>query len=637
MSPEQQRFDFDVLVIGSGFGGSVAALRAAEKGYRVGVLEAGARFEDGDFPATSFDTTRFLFRPELGCYGIQRIDVLDNCLIMSGAGVGGGSLVYANTLYEPMDAFYQDPQWADITDWKAELAPYYDQAKRMLGVVENPMNTPADDVMRSVAEDMGVGETFHPTPVGVFFGGPGQQDGEVEDPFFGGAGPSRCACIACGECMTGCRHNAKNTLVKNYLYLAEARGATILPLTTATAVTPREAGGYQVDVKFTKARIARPSNTRTLTAEQVVFAASALGTQRLLHRMKDEGRLGALSERLGELSRTNSESILGAVAPDTGVDFSEGVAITSSFHPDEHTHVEPVRYGKGSNLMSLFQTVLVDGTLPGPKWLAWLKELWRQRGSLRSLYDFKHWSERATVALVMQSHDNSITTFRSRSRLTGRMRLTSRQGYGEPNPDWLPVAHDVVGRMAEVTGGVAGGNIGEPFHMPLTAHFLGGCVIGSSPETGVVDPYQRVFGYSGLHVMDGSAVTANLGVNPSLTITAQAERAMAFWPNKGEGDPRPDLGQSYRPVSPVAPAKPAVPDAAPAALRLPIVKKTAAKKTTAKKTTAKKTAAKKTTAKKTAAKKTAAKKTAAKKTAAKKTAAKKTAAKKTPPRRESES
>ncbi|MGZ4438419.1 MAG: FAD-binding protein, partial [Nocardioidaceae bacterium] len=236
-------FDFDVLVVGSGFGGSVSALRLTEKGYRVGVLEAGARFEDKDFASTSFDVRRFLFRPEVGCYGIQRIDALKDSLILSGAGVGGGSLVYANTLYEPLRAFYEDPQWRDITDWRDELAPFYDQAKRMLGVVENPLRTPSDEVMEKVANDMGVGETFHPTPVGVFFGGPEAAQGEtVADPYFGGAGPDRTACIGCGECMTGCRHNAKNTLVKNYLYLAESKGATVLPLTTVTRVRPREGG-----------------------------------------------------------------------------------------------------------------------------------------------------------------------------------------------------------------------------------------------------------------------------------------------------------------------------------------------------------------------------------------------------------
>jgi cholesterol oxidase len=564
--------DYDVLVIGSGFGGSVTALRLTEKGYKVGVLEAGARFEDDAYPTTSFDVTKYLFAPEVGCYGIQRIDSLRDCLILSGAGVGGGSLVYANTLYEPLPAFYQDPSWRDITDWQAELAPYYDQAKRMLGVVENPLRTPSDDVMEKVANDMGVGHTFHPTPVGVFFGGPGQQPGEtVADPYFGGAGPDRNPCIGCGECMTGCRHNAKNTLTKNYLYLAEQNGAVVHPLTTVTRVRPRDGGGYEVQVRFTKAKVRRASARRTLTADQVVFSASALGTQRLLHRMRDEGHLPKLSDRLGHLSRTNSESILGAIAPDTSVDYSQGVAITSSFHPDADTHIEPVRYGKGSNAMSLLQTVLTDGDGPEPRWRTWLKEMWREKRNVLDLYDMKHWSERTVIALVMQTVDNSITTFSRRSRLTGRWFLSSRQGHGAPNPTWIPVANQAVRKMAQIIGGRPGGSIGEPFNRPLTAHFIGGCTIGTSPETGVIDPFQRVHNYPGLHVVDGSAISANLGVNPSLTITAQAERAMAFWPNKGAADPRPPLGAPYARIEPVAPIAPAVPPAAPAALRLPIV------------------------------------------------------------------
>ena len=564
--------DFDVLVVGSGFGGSVAALRLTEKGYRVGVLEAGARFDDADFAATSFDVKRFLFRPELGCYGIQRIDALKDCLIVSGAGVGGGSLVYANTLYEPLPAFYDDPQWSHITDWRGELAPYYDQAKRMLGVVENPLRTPADEVMQKVADDMGVGDTFHPTPVGVFFGGP-QADPEhrVPDPYFGGAGPDRNPCRACGECMTGCRHNAKNTLVKNYLYLAERKGAVVLPLTTVTRVRPRAGGGYDVRVRYTKARLPRKGSTRTLTAEHVVLAASALGTQRLLHRMRDEGHLPRVSARLGHLSRTNSESILGALAPDTAVDYSTGVAITSSFHPDPVTHIEPVRYGKGSNLMSLLQTVLTDGDGPLPRWRTWLAEMWKEKGNVLDLYDMRHWSERTVIALVMQSLDNSITTYTRRSPLTGRRRLTSRQGHGVPNPTWIPVGNEAVRRMAAVVGGRPGGSIGEPFNRPLTAHFIGGCAIGLDDSTGVIDPYQRVHNYPGLHIVDGSAVSANLGVNPSLTITAQAERAMALWPNKGEPDPRPAPGAAYQRVEAVPPAHPAVPADAPAALRLPLV------------------------------------------------------------------
>jgi cholesterol oxidase len=561
------RHDYDVLVIGSGFGGSVAALRLTEKGYRVGVLEAGARFEDADLPATSWDTKKFLFAPALGLYGIQRIDALKDCLILSGAGVGGGSLVYANTLYEPLDAFYRDPSWSHITDWRAELAPYYDQAKRMLGVVENPLRTPADKVMKQVADEMGVADTFHPTPVGVFFGG---RAGErVDDPYFGGAGPDRNACRACGECMTGCRHNAKNTLVKNYLYLAEQGGAQVHPLSTVTEVRPMEGGGYAVRTRPTDRRLRRAR--RTLTAEQVVFAASALGTQKLLHRMRDRGVLPRVSARLGELTRTNSESILGAIAPDTRVDYSEGIAITSSFHPDDYTHIEPVRYGKGSNSMSFLQTVLTDDDGERPRWRTWLREMVRQRGHLRALYDVKHWSERTVVALVMQTLDNSITTFTRRSRLTGRRRLTSRQGHGAPNPTWIPVGNEAVRRMARIMGGTAGGSIGEPFNRPLTAHFIGGVTIGDSARTGVIDPWHRLYGHDGLHVVDGSAISANLGVNPSLTITAQAERAMAFWPNRGEADPRPSLGSAYTRINPVSPNNPTVPESAPGALRLPVV------------------------------------------------------------------
>ncbi|MGH3316053.1 MAG: GMC oxidoreductase, partial [Nocardioidaceae bacterium] len=562
--------DYDVLVIGSGFGGSVTALRLTEKGYRVGVLEAGARFEDDDLPATSWDTKKFLFAPALGMYGIQRINVLKDCLILSGAGVGGGSLVYANTLYEPLDAFYRDPAWSHITDWESELAAHFDQAKRMLGVVENPLRTPADKVMKQVADEMEVSETFHPTPVGVFFGTTAGE--RVDDPYFGGAGPARNACRACGECMTGCRHNAKNTLVKNYLYLAEQGGARVHPMTTVTTVRPLRGGGYAVDTRPTNRRLNKlRGGRRTFTAEQVVFSASALGTQKLLHRMRDKGVLPRISARLGHLTRTNSESILGAIAPDTAIDYSEGIAITSSFHPDEHTHIEPVRYGKGSNVMSFLQTVLTDDDQPRPRWRTWLRQMLNERGNVRALYDVKHWSERTVVALVMQTLDNSITTFTRRSRVTGRRRLTSRQGHGAPNPTWIPVGNEAVRRMARIMGGTAGGSIGEPFNRPLTAHFIGGCTIGDSARTGVIDPWHRMYGHDGLHVVDGSAISANLGVNPSLTITAQAERAMAYWPNKGEPDPRPSLGSEYVAVAPVKPRHPSVPADAPGALRLPVV------------------------------------------------------------------
>ncbi len=567
-----QNFDYDVVIVGSGFGGSVSALRLVEKGYKVAVIEAGARFADEDYAKTSMELKKFLFNPAMGMYGIQRIEAVRDSLIMAGAGVGGGSLVYANTLYEPLDPFYKDAQWRDITDWKAELAPYYDQAKRMLGVVENPLRTPSDDVMEKVANDLGVGDTFHPTPVGVFFGEPDTRRGErVADPFFGGEGPDRNTCIACGDCMVGCKYNAKNTLVKNYLYLAEQRGAKVMPLTTVTRVAPGADGGYEIDLRFTKAKRPSKGSHKTISAEQVIFAAAAIGTQKLLHKMKADGHLPELSDRLGFLSRTNSESILGAIAPDKAVDYSYGVAITSSFHPDADTHVEPVRYGKGSNLMALMQTVLTDGDGPGPRWQTWLKEMWTERKNVANLYDVKHWSERTVIALVMQTLDNSITTYPKRIPGTKKWRITSRQGHGQPNPTWIPIANKVVRKMATIMGGTAGGSIGEPFNMPMTAHFIGGCAIGESPETGVVDPYQRVYGYEGLHVADGSAISANLGVNPSLTITAQAERAMSFWPNKGEDDTRPEIGAAYERLAPVAPNHPAVPESAPAALRLPIV------------------------------------------------------------------
>ncbi len=562
-------FDYDVAIIGSGFGGSVAALRLTEKGYKVLVLEAGRRYEDEDFAKTSWHLRKFLWMPQIGCYGIQRIDKLKDALILSGAGVGGGSLVYANTLYEPLDPFYRDPAWGHITDWRAELAPYYDQAKRMLGVTVYPYESPADRVIKQVADEMGVGGTFHHTPVGVLFGEPGR---EVKDPYFGGAGPDRRGCLNCGECMTGCRHNAKNTLVKNYLYLAERGGAEVRPLTTVTDVRPLAgdgggSGGYEVRTRRSNKRFRRHDTVR---AREVVFAASTMGTQKLLHRMRDTGQLPQVSSRLGMLTRTNSEALLGSMADNLDIDYTEGVAITSSFHPDEHTHVEPTRYGKGSNAMALMQTVLTDGSGSTPRWRVWLREMWRQKFNLLKFYDLLHWSERTVIALVMQTHDNSITTY-TRRGLTGRRRLTSRQGHGAPNPSFIAEGHEAVQRMATVMGGTPGGTIGEPFNVPLTAHFMGGCTIGDAPATGVIDPYHRLFGHPGLHVVDGSAISANLGVNPSLTITAQAERAMSLWPNRGEVDTRPGIGEQYRVVPPVPPASPLVPDDAPAALRLPIV------------------------------------------------------------------
>jgi cholesterol oxidase len=564
--------DYDVIVIGSGFGGSVAALRLTEKGYRVAVLEAGRRFDDAAYPRTSWDVRNFLWAPALGCKGIQRIHKLRNVIILAGAGVGGGSLVYANTLYRPGDAFYQDRQWAGIADWKAELEPCYDQAERMLGVVRNPTMTAADEVLKEVAQDMGVGGTFELAPVGVFFGRDGQwRPGvEVDDPYFGGAGPRRRGCLQGGSCMTGCRHNAKNSLVKNYLYLAERAGAVVLPETTARVIRPLSFG-YAVDVARTGSW--RAGRTRqTFTAGQVILAAGAWGTQQLLHRMRAEGTLPGLSDRLGELTRTNSEALGGALSAlrdRRGRDFSRGVAITSSIQPDPDTHIEPVRYGRGSNAMGLLSTLLTDGGGRRPRGAGWLAEVARHPGRLISLYaGINHWSERAIIGLTMQALDNSITVYLTRTWFGGT-KLTSRQGHGPPNPSWVPVANETMRRIAAKIGGFPLGNVGEIVDAPMTAHFIGGCVIGETAATGVVDAYHRVFGHPGLHILDGSAISANLGVNPALTITAQAERAVAMWPNKGDADPRPPLGTQYRRVTPVAPCSPVVPADAPAALRLP--------------------------------------------------------------------
>ncbi|MBW8487411.1 GMC family oxidoreductase [Actinomadura sp. PM05-2] len=578
-------FDYDVLVVGSGFGGSVTALRLTEKGYKVGVIEAGRRFDTApgaepggrypELPKTNWRVARYIWAPALGLTGIQRIHLVrgaksSRVMVLAGAGVGGGSLNYANTLYVPPAPFFQDRQWAHITDWQAELAPYYDQAKRMLGVVRNPTMTAADKVIKKVADRMGKGDTFVRTPVGVHFGsGPGER---AEDPYFGGAGPARRGCIECGECMVGCRHGAKNMLTENYLYLAERAGARIMPLSRVTDVAPRPDGGYAVKIVRTGSF---GRNRTTLTAAHVVFAAGTYGTQKLLHKLKRTGRLPHLSDRLGALTRTNSEAILGAGRRNgvPGEDFSRGVAITSSFHPTPDTHIEPVRYGKGSNLMAGLQTLLVDGDRPGarhvPRWAKFLGEVARSPQDLVQLFDMRTWSERTVIALVMQTRDNSITLRGKRGPFGWDVRAS--EGHGEPNPTWIPEGHEATRLLAEETGGMPGGSWGDLFDVPLTAHFLGGCAISDSADGGVIDPYHRVFGHAGLHVVDGSAVSANLGVNPSLTITAQAERAASLWPNKGEEDPRPALGAAYRRIEPVAPKHPVVPANAPGALHLPIV------------------------------------------------------------------
>lgn len=571
---------YDVLIVGSGFGGSVTALRLTEKGYKVGVIEAGRRFEDHEFAKTSWHLKEFLWAPKLNLFGIQRIHLLSDAMILAGAGVGGGSLNYANTLYKPGESYFRSKAWGHITDWEDELTPFYDQARRMLGVVTNPTVTAADRLSKKVAEEMGVGDTFKMTPVGVFFGKKTGMEGEagetVADPYFGGVGPERTACTECGECMTGCRWGAKNTLLKNYLYLAEKAGTEVHDRSTVTGLTKVGADdepGWEVEIETTGHLLSK-KKTRTLTSDYVVMAAGTWGTQNLLHRQKDNGALPKISDHLGQLTRTNSEALLGVglAKSDPERDFSEGVAITSSYWPAPDTHIEPVRYGKGSNAMGLLQTLMTDGDTKWPRWVEFLRQLAKRPSAVKLVLDLRGWSERTMINLVMQARDNSLTT--SLKKIGPLRFLSSRQGEGEPNPNWIPEGNEATRRgAAHFEDAIPGGVWSETFNVPLTAHFMGGCTISDSPDNGVIDPYHRVWGYPSMFVTDGASITANPGVNPSLSISANAERAAALWPNKGEEDPRPAQSESvdaYQRVTPVQPKSPVVPESAPAALRLPL-------------------------------------------------------------------
>jgi cholesterol oxidase len=542
--------DYDWIVIGSGFGGSVSALRLAEKGYRVAVLECGRRYRDEDFADSAWNLRRYFWMPKLGLRGIFRMTAFKDVFIVSGSGVGGGSLGYANTLYRARPAFFRDPQWEGLGDWEAELTPHYETAERMLGATTYEGTGPADDLLRQYGTEIGVGETFKPTRVGAFFGEPGV---EVDDPYFGGEGPQRSGCVRCGSCMIGCRHGAKNTLVKNYLWFAEKLGVEVIPERMVTDLRPLGArdgsDGYEVTSARSGAWLSR-RRARTLTARGVVLAAGPLGTNRLLAECRQRDSLPRLSDRVGYVVRTNSESIQAVTAPDDDRDFARSIAITSSIYPDPDTHIEVVTYGHGGDLMSrLFTPATGPGTrITRP--LKWIGAMLRHPlKSLRLLWPFG-WSRRTVILLVMQTTDAAMRLVAKR-RLLGRgVRLQTEQDPARPNPTYLPAAAEATEWFAKRMGGTAQSGITESsLNIPTTAHILGGAVIGADPQHGVIDARNRVFGYENLMICDGSAIPANPGVNPSLTITALAEHAMALVPpNPDSADGQPRLPEAARPA-----------------------------------------------------------------------------------------
>ena len=522
-------FDVDFAVVGSGFGGSVSALRLAEKGYSVVVLEMGKRWRKEDFPKTTWNVRKYLWRPWLGLYGILQMTLVKDAFFLHGAGVGGGSLVYANTLLVPPADAFTDARWVG-QDWKAALAPHYETAKKMLGVVESPFIVETDRMLKEVADDMGRGHTFHKANVGVYFGEPGKT---VPDPFFGGEGPERTGCIMCGGCMVGCRHGAKNTLDMNYLYLAEKRGVRIEPESRVVDVRPLAGGGYELDVEKSTGFRRRK---RTIRARAVVLSGGSYGTVDLLMRCKERGSLPALSEKIGTYLRTNSEALLGVRSTKRDVDYSKGIAITSGVYVDEKTHIEVVRYPAGSDALAPLATVLTDGGGKIPRWLRWIGTVLRHPLQfLRTAIPFG-WAKKTAILLVMQPVDNHLRyELRRRWYWPFSKKLDSDRGDGPPAPVYIPIANLVAKKLAKKMDGVPQSGILEVLlGKASTAHILGGCPIALTKDDGVVDMNGKVFGYEDLYVIDGSIIPANLGVNPSLTITAMAEHAMSHMPRRVE-------------------------------------------------------------------------------------------------------
>jgi cholesterol oxidase len=522
---------YDFVVIGSGFGGSVSALRLAECGYRVLVLERGKRFHDRDFARSTWNVWRYLWAPALRCFGILQVSPFRDVWVLHGAGVGGGSLGYANVLMEPSEALFDAPAWRHLADWKSILVPHFSTARRMLGVTPNPRLWPADHVLREIADELGTGSSFSPTPVGAFFGEPGQEGREVPDPYFGGAGPARRGCTHCGACMVGCRHNAKNTLPKNYLYFAEEHGAEVRAECHVRDIRPldgRAGDGARYLVAYRRSTAWVPGTGAAVRARNVVVAAGALGTMRLLFRCRDVTHsLPGISPRLGDGVRTNSESILGSVSRPRTVDYSKGVAITSIISADAETTVEPVRYPAGSSLMRFLSGPLTEGRTFTGRALRSLAQVLLHPADFLRTHFVPGWAQRATVLLVMQTVDNRIRLRLGRGIFTGLRRgLVSHPDESSAASRSPALGRAVARAFAQRTNGVLTGSINEGlFGVPMTAHILGGCPMGRDADEGVVDLDCAVHGYQGLFVVDGSIMPANPGVNPSLTITALAEYA----------------------------------------------------------------------------------------------------------------
>ncbi len=515
-----------VIIVGSGFGGSVAALRAAEKGHRVVVLEEGRRWRPQDFPTSNWDVRRFLWAPAMGCRGIQRIRLFRHFMGLAGAGVGGGSLVYAATLLAPPPTFFTDPSWAHLDpDWASTLAPRYETARRMLGVVPTPRLGPGDAFLRAYAEAIGRGDRFQPTEVGIFFGEPGV---EVPDPYFGGLGPPRTGCDFSAACMVGCRTGAKNSLDRNYLHLAERLGAVIEADTRVTGLRPDGSGGWIVEGATW--RPGRGSEPRTWRARRVVVSAGTLGTVELLLRSRARGWLPGLSPRVGERVRTNSEVIVGARTTRREDRFCEGIAIAAQLQVTDETCIEVVRYPEGSDVMGFLGSVLTDGGGRVGRPLRFLAAcLTRPWDAARALW-VPGWARRTVILLVMQSADNQVRFRLRRSRLRPWAH-TLVSDAPRALPTYIPEANAAARAIARAIGGFPQGAWSEVLlDRPLTAHVLGGCPMGGHVEEGVVDARGRVFGHEGLYICDGSIVPANLGVNPSLTITALAEHVMDAFP-----------------------------------------------------------------------------------------------------------